>query len=163
MDTNPITWQSVFDWITGHWAFCAFFIGMIFELPKFKFKPFSRILHWIGKIVNADVYKRLDKIDKDMAAIKTDVEAVKKDNEEQLVLINKNDADVSRTTILNFANSLKNGVQHSKEEYDHVIALHDRYQEYVIKYHVTNGVLEKSYDHILKKYGECMEHNSFLS
>lgn len=28
--------QQLFDWVVSHWAFCAFVIGMIFEIPQLK-------------------------------------------------------------------------------------------------------------------------------
>ena len=114
-------WKAVFDWCTSHWAFCVFIIGMIFEIPSFKLKPFSRLLGAIGRRLNIDESKRIDNLDKEIKGIKTELDLVKTANEKQMELIDKNDANFIRTTILEFANSLLQGMNHTQEEYDHII------------------------------------------
>ena len=155
-------WKAVFDWCTSHWAFCVFIIGMIFEIPSFKLKPFSRLLGAIGRRLNIDESKRIDNLDKEIKGIKTELDLVKTANEKQMELIDKNDANFIRTTILEFANSLLQGMNHTQEEYDHIIDMNDRYEEYCIKYGIRNGRFKQAYSYILTRYGECVENKSFL-
>ena len=154
---------SIFDWCVGHWAFCAFVIGMIFEIPKFKLKPFTRILRTVGKLLNNDVSMRIDRLNTEVDGIKSDIEEVKSENEKQMKVIDMNDANFIRTTILDFANSLRQGRGHTQEEYDHIIDLNDRYEEYVDKYQIHNGRFIQAYRYILACYSDCLENNSFLA
>lgn len=154
--------SRVFDWVTSHWAFVAFVIGMIFEVPALKLRPFTRILNWLGKRMHKDIDTRLDKIDSEISSLKTNVAAVKADNEEQLRMIDMNDANVIRTTILDFANSLRRGVEHTQEDFSHIFELNDKYKEYMVKYKFNNGKFENALKFIIRKYDDCMENNSFV-
>ena len=156
-------WQAIFDWCTSHWAFCVFVIGMIFEIPSFKLKPFSRMLSAIGKRLNNDVTRRIDHMSGELDSLKRELDIVKKENEEQSRVIDKNDANFIRTTILDFANSLRQGMGHTQEEYDHIIDLNDRYEEYVSKYDIHNGRFAQAYRYILSCYSECLENNTFMA
>lgn len=156
-------WKAIFDWCTSHWAFCVFVIGMIFEIPSLKLKPFTRLLNMIGKNLNRDVSSRIDKINGDLDDVKRELDQVKKENEDQMKVIDQNDANFIRTTILEFANSLRHGIEHTQEEYDHIIDLNDRYEEYIQKYQIRNGRFMHAYNYILTKYSECLEHDTFLS
>ena len=155
--------KEVFDWIAGHWAFCAFVLGMIFEIPKLKLRPFTRLIKWIGSISNKELCTRLDKIDGDVEGLKAELEQVKLENEAQMKQIDMNDANRIRTTILDFANSLRNGNRHTQEEFDHIIDQNDLYQTYMLKYRFKNGRFEQAYQYILKCYGRCLEESSFLA
>lgn len=154
---------NVFNWIVGHWAFCAFMLGMIFEIPSLKLRPFTRLIKWIGSISNRELYTRLDDIDSCVKGLKAELDQVRKENEEQIKLIDMNDANRIRTVILDFANSLKNGCRHTQEEFDHIIDQNDLYQTYMLKYQFKNGRFEQAYQYILKCYGKCLEDNSFLA
>ena len=156
-------WKVIFDWCTGHWAFCVFVIGMIFEIPSLKLKPFTRLLNTIGKNLNRDVSTRIDKMNVELDSVKKELDQVKKENEDQMKVIDKNDANFIRTTILEFANSLRQGIGHTQEEYDHIIDLNDRYEEYVLKYQIHNGRFTQAYKYILECYGKCLENNTFLA
>ena len=154
--------RAVFDWCTSHWAFCVFVIGMIFEIPSLKLKPFSRLLGAIGRRLNNDVEKRVEAVGKELGQVKTELDQVKTDNEEQIKMVDMNDANFIRTTILNFANSLLQGQRHTQEEYDHIIDMNDRYETYVRKYDIHNGRFAQAYKYILTCYGRCLEKKNFL-
>ena len=155
--------EQIFNWIVGHWAFCAFVIGMIFEIPSFKLKPFTRLIGMIGRILNKDLSTRIDRLTAEIDSVKTEVDQVKKENEKQIEMIDKNDANFIRTTILDFANSIRQGGRHTQEEYDHIIDMNDVYEQYVEKYNIHNGRFTQAYKYILASYGECLENNSFLA
>ena len=155
--------KAIFDWCVGHWAFCAFVIGMIFEIPQFKLKPFTRLLRTIGKLLNNDVTQRINRLNSEVNELKADIEEVKKENKDQMKVIDMNDANFIRTTILDFANSLRQGRRHTQEEYDHIIDMNDRYEEYVTRYNIHNGRFIQAYRYILACYSDCLENNSFLA
>ena len=150
---------QVFDWIVSHWAFCAFVIGMIFEIPSLKLKPFTRLFGLIGRLMTKDIRIRLDNLRDDVGTLKTEVDQVKEENEKQMQLIDMNDANFIRTTILEFANSLLRGQDHTQEEYDHIVDMNDKYEQYISQYKIHNGRFTQAYKYILKCYSECLEAN----
>lgn len=152
-----------FEWVLEHWAFSAFVIGMIFEIPSLKLKPFSRLIGLIGRILNKDLITRIDKLSQDVDNIKDEIDLVKKENEKQIEMIDMTDVNFIRSTILDFANSIRQGTGHTQEEYDHIIELNDRYEGYIEKYDIKNGRFTHAYRYILTSYSDCLENNSFLA
>ena len=70
--------------------------------------------------------------------------------------------DSQRTEILDFANSAMNRRKHTKEEFDHIIKVHDDYLQYVRERNLENGQVKLAYEYIEKIYQRCLEKNSFL-
>ena len=70
--------------------------------------------------------------------------------------------DSWRSEILEFANSCMNRRKHTKEEFDHIISVHDDYTEYVKTNKIENGQVDLAYEYIEKLYQRCLEKNSFL-
>lgn len=68
-----------------------------------------------------------------------------------------------RYEILDFANSCMNHRKHTKEEFDHIIKVHDEYAAYILEKKLTNGQVTVAYEYIVQIYRHCMEENSFLT
>jgi len=115
--------------------------------PIVKFKPISLFLSWLGKKLNKEVIDDINKL-------KIDVNSVKKDLQSHVI-------ESQRRDILNFADKLRHDKTRSKEEYDYIITLYDRYEQYLEKNNLDNGKVTLAYEYITKKYKECMENNSF--
>mgnify|MGYP001199966206 CR=1 FL=1 len=121
--------------------------GIFFEITPIKIKPISGLLNWIGK--------RLNKvIEEDISILKKKVDTVQKDLQNHTV-------ESMRRDILTFADRLRINENKSKEEFDYIIELHDRYEKYLEDNNLENGKVELAFDYISKKYRECMENNSF--
>lgn len=112
---------------------------------------------YIGRVLNRDLSAQVNKLSDEVDQLKDEVDQVKTENEKQMRVIDMNDANFIRTTILDFANSLRQGQEHTQEEYDHVIDLNDQYEGYIIKYNVHNGRFTQAYKYILRCYEECLE------
>ena len=115
--------------------------------PIVKFKPISLFLSWLGKKLNKEVIDDINKL-------KTDVNSVKKDLQSHVI-------ESQRRDILNFADKLRYDKTRSKEEYDYIITLYDRYEQYLEENNLDNGKVTLAYEYITKKYKECMGNNSF--
>ena len=148
---------QIFDWMVSHWAFCAFVIGMVFEIPSMKLKPFTRFFGLIGRIMTKDLNNSINKLSTEVDELKTEVDTVKAENEKQMRVIDMNDANFIRTTILDFANSLRQGQDHTQEEYDHIVDMNDKYEMYVKQYDIHNGRFAQAYKYILTCYSSCLE------
>ena len=65
--------------------------------------------------------------------------------------------------MLDFANACRNGVRHTKDEFQHIIDVNDKYEELLRQTNDTNGVFKEEYQYILKVYHSCQEKNNFLA
>jgi len=117
--------------------------------PIIKFKPITMFLNWLGKKLNKEVIDDINKL-------KIDVKTIQKDLQDHTV-------ESMRRDILNFADKLRFDKLKSKEEYDYIIGLYDRYEKYLRDNNLDNGKVELAYEYITKKYKECMENNSFYT
>lgn len=93
---------------------------------------------WIGFLLTKDISARLDAIE-----------------ERQMT----DEKDRIRYEVLYFANTCRNGRRHTRDEFLHIIELHDKYKELLKKTGDTNGVFTAEYRYILDLFRE----GSFLS
>lgn len=144
-----MTFTQAFDWMLNHWSFCLFVIGMFVQFtPAIKLNPLTAIFKWIGKAVNSTVLGRLDGIEERL--------------NQQRKSIDENEMDRIRWEVLDFANACRNHIKHTKDEFQHIIALNKKYHKLLEKYGDENGVFDAEYAYILELYHECQRNNSFL-
>lgn len=130
--------SKVFDWMLEHWSFCAFLIAMFVQVtPAIKFSP----LTWLGGLLTG-------KLQKEIADVQT--------------AIDENEKDRIRWEVLDFANTCRNGIRHTKDEFQHIITLNSKYKALLKKTDDENGVFDAEYLYILNLYKERQEKNDFL-
>lgn len=130
--------SRVLNWALNHWSLCLFVIGMFIQFtPGVKLNPLNAF---------GDLF--LGGIRKDLASIRAQMDEDRK--------------DTIRWDVLNFATSCRNGVRHTKDDFEHVIAQNDKYHKLLEKTGDTNGVFEEEYNYILRIYHERQEKNDFL-
>lgn len=76
--------------------------------------------------------------------------------------IEENEKDRIRWEILDFANSCRNNQKHTRDEYQHIITLHDKYIKLLAKTNDINGVFDEEYKYISKLYADRLTKNDFL-
>ena len=64
--------------------------------------------------------------------------------------------------MLDFATSCREGRKHSKDEFQHIIALNDKYERLLSKTNDKNGVFNAEYQYIQRVYAERQEKNDFI-
>lgn len=129
------TIKETIGWLAG--------LGIIIDLtPGIKLQPVRWLIKQLGNLLNHDIKKQLDTLQDDLTTHKV---------------------DSWRHEILTFANSCMNHEKHTKEEFDHVIEIHDDYEAYIKKNNIKNGRVKANYAYIQKIYMRCCENNSFLS
>lgn len=116
----------------------------------------GKIVAWITKIVNQAMKSITIDIKQELMELKL---AIK----EQDKKIDQNEKDRIRYEILDFANSCHNGRNHTRDEFEHIIALNDKYKILLERTHDENGVFNIEYKYIDKLYGEKKENKSFLA
>lgn len=66
--------------------------------------------------------------------------------------------DDMRYEILNFASSLSEGREFNKEQFDHILQIHQKYEEILKKHDMTNGQVVMSMEVINEIYKEKLKH-----
>ena len=130
--------REFFDWCLAHWSFVAFVLAIFIQItPAIKWNPITAL----GNLL-------LGSIRKELASIREQMDEDKK--------------DTIRWEVLNFATSCRNGVLHTKDDFEHVIDQNDKYHKLLQKTGDTNGVFEEEYNYILRIYHDRQEKNDFL-
>ena len=118
-------------------------LGIVVDLtPGIKFQPVRWAIRKLGDLLNHDIKEKIDKIEKELEEHKLESQ---------------------RYEILDFANSCMNHRKHTKEEFDHIIKVHDSYEGYITAHGMKNGQVKVAYEYIEKIYMRCIEKNSFLT
>lgn len=140
----------VLNWILDHWAFCAFILALFVEFtPIIKCNPITVLFKWIAKIIVKDVSERLDRIEAKVNSLEQS-----RDEDEK---------DRIRFEVLDFANSCRQGIKHTKDEFQHIIEINNKYEKLLQKTNDKNGVFAEEYRYIVNLYHKCQINNDFLS
>ena len=130
-------------------------LGIFVEVTPIKINPVSTLLKFIGSNINADLKAEI-------SAVKTEIETTKESVQKIVNKVDNNEIDRIRWEILDFANSCRNHKKHTKEEFDHVIALNQKYHRILDEREEENGQVDIAFEYIRKLYQKCLENNSFL-
>lgn len=96
----------------------------------------------IGSYITAVgvIVKAIDKIlDKKITPIQKEIKQEIRDTNEKL---DNNEKDDLRYKILSFANSLHNGDNHTRQEYETIFFFYDKYEAIIKQLKIQNGYLE---------------------
>lgn len=138
------------------WGVIAFLMTIGIEIiPKVKWKPWSSLFKWLGSKLNAEVYTKVDALDKKIDIVQAELKKHIVDSEAQLL-------QETRRDILEFCNSCMNNRRHTKEQFDFVIKQCDDYEQYIETNDVKNGVVSAAIKEIRRLNDKCIQENSFL-
>lgn len=112
----------------------------LIEVVPIKINPWKALFSWIGNIIVGDVKK-------DVSELKRDFEETK--------------AQDMRWHILNFANSCRQGVKHSHDEWRHALTQIVDYEAYTETKKIHNGVAEEDIKYLRALYQERNKKNDF--
>lgn len=71
--------------------------------------------------------------------------------------------DRIRYEVQDFANSCRHGRKHTRDEFQHIVDLNDKYDRLLKETNDRNGVFSEEYKYIVKLYHKCQEENNFLA
>lgn len=132
----------------GNGAIIILALCLCIEITPIKWNPLTAILVWLGDRMNRNLINKVDEQEKQIKALDKKIDM--------------NEIDHIRWEILNFANSCRNQQQHSKDEFEHVINLHEKYNKILEERHLTNGLITIEYAYIEEIYKHRLEKNDFL-
>ena len=98
-----------------------------------------------------------------MKDVQRDIQEVKKEVREIAVTTDDNEVWRLRHEILDFYNSCKNGRKHTKDEFEHILEAHDRYETIIKKRQIKNGVMDIEHQYIRDVYRKSLESDNFLN
>lgn len=140
--------QSIIDWIGKHLWTVIIAIPTIIQITPIKINPWSALFKWIGKLITNNACNKLDSLVTQMDKLEKTIDA--------------NEKDRIRWEILDFANSCRNDRKHSRDEFQHIVDLNDKYKALLKKTNDSNGVFDIEFKYIKDLYAERLEKNDFL-
>ena len=148
--------QQVLQWAKEHWGIIAIALSFVIDwTPAIKWNPWKSFFGWIGELLTKELRAEISGLKKDVA----DVKAVQERQEKEA---DENEMDRIRSEVLDFANSCRLKRRHTKEEFDHIFALNDKYQTLLEKTGQQNGRFEDAFEYIRALNRRCMEQNDYL-
>ena len=140
--------QQALRWLADNWLAVSAIVFSVVQISPIKLNPWSRIFGWIGKLINAELIKKIEAQD-------AKIESFRRDSDE-------NEKDRIRYEVLSFANECRRHIDHTKEEFDHIISLKKKYEIILKRTEDQNGVFDADYEYISGIYQKCLRENSFL-
>lgn len=150
-----ITGEQFLNWCKDNIWPILLGLSIFIQITPIKINPWSKLFEWIGSKINSDVKK-------DINTLTTTTKELKDTTEELEKNMMENEKDRIRWEILDFANSCRNNRRHTKDEFQHIIDLNDKYIGLLKKTKDKNGVFEAEYEYVKKLYKERQEKNDFL-
>ena len=126
------------------------------QIAPIKVNPWSALIKWFGKSINADVLKKLDEVETAQKETRARLDA-------HIAVDDERNADEHRLRILQFSNELLRDIPHTQEEFIEVLAEIDFYEDYCDdhpKYENNRAV--HAIAHIKKVYDERLDKHDFL-
>ena len=140
--------ESVLRWLYEN-CLKILAIGAIFiQITPIKWNPLTSLLKWIGRLITSDTNTKIE-------TMKSEIKEMRED-------LDENEKDRIRWEVLDFANSCRNGRSHSRDEFQHIITLNDKYKALLARTNDKNGVFNSEYKYIDKIYQEKCKTNDFL-
>ena len=134
--------EKVLRWAADHWGSILVALSLFIQwTPSIKWNPWTSLFKWVGNVINGDILKMCTSMAK---------------------TIDDNEKDRIRWEVLDFANSCRNDRRHSKDEFEHIVALNKKYNGLLKKTSDSNGVFEAEYEYIEDLYKERLRKNDFL-
>jgi len=138
------------------WGVMAFLMSIGIEIiPKVKWKPWSSLLEWLGSKLNAEVYVKVDALNKKVDTVQAELQKHIVDSEVQTL-------QETRRDILDFCNACMNNRRHTKEQFDFVLMQCDSYEKYIETNKLKNGIVSAAIKEIRRLNDKCIQENSFL-
>lgn len=128
-------------------ALCGVF-GVGLELAPVKLSPISFVLKKAGHIMNSELIKKVEKIEKEF-------DEFKKENDHEKI-------NSIRKEIVSFSLACQRDEHHTRDEFDRVFDRIDEYHSLLKKHGLKNGKIDIEVSYINKVYQICLESHKFF-
>lgn len=155
--TEPSTFDAISQ-VLQQFAAWGTSITLIIAALSAVCKPVRNCVKWVfSKVVdkkdkNKEIIDKIGSIETTLSKKIDDVESVLSNKIQEVSDRHDDDTkDTIRWTILEFANSCRNGYDHTKDEYEHIFRLNDKYHKMLAK-DEKNSFFEAEYEFIREHY-----------
>ena len=146
MDAAQI--EQILDWLVKNFLQVIIIFSIFIQITPIKWNPITTFAKWLGKIFTKELSDLITTMQENIDDIRDDID--------------ENEKDRIRWEVLDFANSCRNGRQHTQEEFRHIATLNDKYKILLERTKDKNGVFEAEYKYIDELYQERLKKNDFL-
>lgn len=146
MDAAQI--EQILDWLVKNFLQVIIIFSIFIQITPIKWNPITTFAKWLGKIFTKELSDLITTMQENIDDIRDDID--------------ENEKDRIRWEVLDFANSCRNGRQHTQEEFRHIATLNDKYKVLLERTKDKNGVFEAEYKYIDELYQERLKKNDFL-
>ena len=138
----------------GGWAALSLFALLsLVEIAPIKINPWSKLLRWAGRSLNAEVLAKVNTLEQDLREVKAEQIAMQEIEDER-------NAKAARSRVLRFGDELTNGLEPSKEHFDDILEDMSDYEHYCLhhkdfkndKMGVTSQYIKDTYKEYLKEH-----------
>lgn len=140
--------QQVIEWIGDHIVAVLVTLSVFIQIAPIKINPWSSLIKWVGKMLNGNLQQQVIELHNTIQEMNKDID--------------ENEKDRIRWQVLDFANSCRNGRRHTKDEFQHIITLNDKYTELLKRTNDKNGYFDEEYKYIQELFHDCQSKNNFL-
>ena len=140
--------QQVIEWIGDHIVAVLVTLSVFIQIAPIKINPWSSLIKWVGKMLNGNLQQQVIELHNTIQEMNKDID--------------ENEKDRIRWQVLDFANSCRNGRRHTKDEFQHIITLNDKYTELLKRTNDKNGYFDEEYKYIQELFRDCQNKNNFL-
>ena len=145
-----------FSGLIGLGAVIVGILATCLEVSKIKINPWSSLLRWAGRALNADVLAKVEKQEKKLQSLEDKLKVMHDAEGER-------NARAARTRVLRFGDEILHGVRHSKEHFDDILLDISDYNAYCDTHKgFKNGRMQLAIQHIEEVYSKCMKEHNFL-
>ena len=140
--------EKFLRWLADNWVEVGVAASVVIDISPIKVNPLKSLMKWFGRMITADVMH--------------EIQEIKQKQIEQQETIDENEKDRIRNEVLSFATSCRRGIHHTKDEFEHIIDVHGKYERLLEKTNDENGVFTEEYKYILEIYHECQREDKFV-
>lgn len=140
--------EQILDWLVKNFLQVIVIFSIFIQITPIKWNPITTFAKWLGKIFTKELSDLITTMQENIDDIRDDID--------------ENEKDRIRWEVLDFANSCRNGRQHTQEEFRHIATLNDKYKILLERTKDKNGVFEAEYKYIDELYQERLKKNDFL-
>jgi hypothetical protein len=123
----------------------------VIQVVPIKINPWSAVGRWLGRVINADINSKVDKLSKS-------IDELKRQNDLINHTIGEDRAITARVRILRFGDEVSRGIKHSEENFEQVLSDIDMYEKYCASHPkfknnqtvMTTKVIKETYEMRLK-------------
>lgn len=142
MDTVHI--EHILDWLVKNFLQVVVIFSVFIQITPVKWNPLTSFAKWLSKIFTKELNESIEDLQDDLKDIREDID--------------ENEKDRIRWEVLNFANTCRHDHKHTKDEFQHIITLNDKYKVLLERTKDKNGIFESEFKYIKDLY----DHGDFL-